>query len=240
VRWYQVLDLLQFFFSLINIATIVPFAILTGLGFVHPYRALSMGLISIVIFNVVSLPAMYLLRRRGGLASMPANRLWRTRFGAAKAIFAQFALGISFIGCSLAVMGGALAHILNRPLVFSETSVDALGQVPRRAHLRSPALRNALRDGGILLAICAALAGWQFYLNLAPDPNFEPLDWRYHAVWLYPLVLNAFAPFFFHPYLVGGPDLPKRLAKRRSRGASEAPVVPKTRKRTASRRRGAA
>jgi cellulose synthase/poly-beta-1,6-N-acetylglucosamine synthase-like glycosyltransferase len=241
VRWYQVLDLLQFFFSLINIATIVPFSVLTGLGLVHPYRAMIIGLISIAIFNVVSVPAMYLLRRRGGLAAMPANRLWRTRLGAVKAVFSQFALGISFIGCSLAVMGGALAHIFNRPLVFAETSVDALGQLPRRAHLRSPAMRKAARDGAILLAIGAVLAAWQVYLNSTPpDSKFAPLHWGYHAVWLYPLVVNAFAPFLFHPYLVGGPDLPKRLAKRRTRAASEPPASPKIRKRTAWRRRGAA
>jgi hypothetical protein len=59
-------------------------------------------------------------------------------------------------------------------------------------------------------------------------------------VWLYPLVLNAFAPFIFHPYLVGGPDLTRRLARRRSRGASEPPTAPKIRKKTVSRRRGAA
>ena len=139
------------------------------------------------------------------------------------------------------VAGGALAHIFNRPLVFAETSADALGQLPRRAHLRSPAMRKAARDGAILLAIGTALAAWQVYLNSTPpDPKFEPLHWGYHAVWLYPLVLNAFAPFLFHPYLVGGPDLPKRLAKRRTRAASEPLASPKIPKQTAWRRRGAA
>src|SRR4029453_8550055 len=105
--------------------------------------------------------------------------------------------------------------------------------------LRSPAMRKAARDGAILLAVGAALAAWQVYLNSAPpDPKFEPLHWAYHAVWVYPLLLNAFAPFVFHPYLVGGPDLPKRLAKRRTRAASEPPAWPKIRKRTDCRPRG--
>ena len=237
MRWYQVLDLLQFFFSLINIASIVPFAVITGLGIVHPYRALAMGLISLAIFSVVPIPAIYLLRRRGGLAAMPANRIWRSRFGAWKAVFLQFSLGISFIGCSLAVMSGALAHLFNRPLVFAETSADELGQLSRRAHLRNGAMRQAARDAALLFAIGTVLVAWQFYLNSLPLPvGAEPLDWRYHAVWLYPLVLTAIAPFVFHPYLVGGPDLPQWLAQRRERGASHPPVVPKIHKHTASRR----
>jgi cellulose synthase/poly-beta-1,6-N-acetylglucosamine synthase-like glycosyltransferase len=241
VRWYQVLDLLQFFFSLINIASIVPFAVITGLGIVHPYRALAMGTISLAIFSLIPIPAIYLLRRRGGLAAMPANHVWRTRFGAWKATVLQFSLGISFIGCSLAVMGGALAQIFNRPLVFAETSVDALGQASRRAHLRSPAMRKAVRDAAIMVGIGAVLALWQVYLNSGPpDPKVEPLDWRYHAVWLYPLFLQAIAPFLFHPYLVGGPDITRRLARRRKSGASEAPIAPKIRKKTALSRRGAA
>jgi hypothetical protein len=224
VRWYQVLDLLQFFFSLINIASIVPFAVITGLGIVHPYTALTMGLISLAIFAFVPIPAIYLLRRRGNIDAMPANRVWRTRFGAWKAAFLQFTLGLSFIGCSLAVTSGALAHIFNRPLVFAETSVDALGKLSRRAHLGSAAMRRAARDAALLFATGAVLAAWQVYLYSLPLPvGTKPLDWRYHAVWLYPLVFNAVAPFVLHPYLVGGPDLPRWLARRRRRGTSHAP-----------------
>lgn len=232
VRWYQVVDLLQFFFSLINIASILPFAVLTGLGIVHPYTALAMGLISLMIFSVVSLPTIYLLRRRGGLESMPFNHVWRTRFGAWKAVLLQMALGISFIGCSLAVMRGALAYLFNRPLVFAATNVDALGQLTRRDHLRSEGMKSAARDAALLFAVVAGLAAWQYYLYTLPLPvGGEPLDWRYHAVWLYPLALNAIAPFIFHPYLMGGPDMPRWLAQRRER---QLPATPKTRKHTAS------
>jgi cellulose synthase/poly-beta-1,6-N-acetylglucosamine synthase-like glycosyltransferase len=238
VRWYQVLDLLQFFFSLINIASIIPFAVLTGLGIVHPYTALAMGTISFVIFSV-ALPAIYLLRRRGGLASMQANHVWRSRFGGWKAVFLQFSLGISFIGCSLAVMSGALAYLFNRPLVFAETSVDALGQLSRRDHLLSGAMRKAGRDAGLLFSIVAVLAAWQFYLySLPPAAGTALLDWRYHLVWVYPLALNAFAPFIFHPYLVGGPDL-QWLAHRRRRAVSHAPAAPITHKPAARRKQAA-
>ncbi|MBY0399708.1 glycosyltransferase family 2 protein, partial [Myxococcota bacterium] len=241
VRWYQVLDILQFFFSLINIASILPFAVATGLGLVHPFRALSMGLIASLTFTAVSLPAIYLLRRRGGLASMAANRVWRTPLGGLKATLAQIGIGVSFIGCSLAVMAGTVAHLFNRPLVFAETSVDTLGELPRSAHLRSSALRRAARDAGILIAIAAALVLWQVHLNSGPPPvGQEPLDWRLHLVWLYPILLNALGPFLFNPYLVGGPDLPRRISERRRRGAIAQPIVPKIRKQTALSRRGAA
>jgi hypothetical protein len=239
VRWYQVLDLLLFFFSLINIASIVPFAVITGLGFVHPYTALAMGSIAFVVFSL-GIPAIYLLRRRGGLEAMPANHVWRTRFGAWKALVLQFALGISFIGCSVAVMSGALAYLFNRPLVFAETSVDSIGQLSRRAHLRSAGMRKAARDAAVLLAICAALALWQFHLYSLPTSlGIEPPDWRYHFVWIYPLLLNAVAPFIFHPYLIGGPDVPRWLAERRKLGASHSPVAPEIQTQTASSQQGA-
>jgi len=239
VSWYQVLDLFQFFFSLINVASIVPFAVLTGLGIVHPYTALTMGLISLAVFSIVSIPTIYLLRRRGGLEAMPANRVWRTRFGAWKAVFLQFTLGISFIGYSIAVMSGALAYIFNRPLVFGATSVDELGELSRSAHLRSPDMRKAARDAALLFALCALLVAWQVYLYSLPLPvGATPLDWRFQAVWLYPLVLTAVAPFIFHPYLIGGPDLPRWLAQRRKLGANQSPGVPIIPEQTASSREG--
>jgi cellulose synthase/poly-beta-1,6-N-acetylglucosamine synthase-like glycosyltransferase len=239
VRWYQVLDLFQFFFSLINIASIVPFAVITGLGIVHPYTALTMGLLSLAVFSIVSLPAIYLLRRRGGMDAMPANRVWRSRYGAWKAVLLQFSLGISFIGYSMAVMSGALAHIFNRPLVFAETSSDSLGQLPRRAHLRSGAMRKAARDAALLLAVCGVLVAWQVYLYSLPLPmGGKPLDWRYHAVWIYPMLLTAVAPFIYHPYLIGGPDLPGWLAQRRRHGASQSPSAPKIHEQTESSREG--
>jgi cellulose synthase/poly-beta-1,6-N-acetylglucosamine synthase-like glycosyltransferase len=239
VRWYQVLDLFQFFFSLINIASIVPFAVLTGLGVVHPYTALAMGLISLAAFSIVSIPAIYMLRRRGAMKAMPANRIWRGRFGAFKAVVLQFTLGISFIGYSVAVLGGALAYIFNRPLVFGATNVDALGELSRGAHLRSPDMRKSARDAAIIFALCAALVGWQVYLSSLPKPaNDVPMDWRFHFVWLYPLLLTAVAPFIFHPYLIGGPDLPRWLAQRRKLRAGQSSSATTIHDQQASSREG--
>jgi cellulose synthase/poly-beta-1,6-N-acetylglucosamine synthase-like glycosyltransferase len=239
VRWYQVVDLFQFFFSLINVASIVPFSVMTGLGLVHPYTALTMGLISLGIFSIASIPAIYMLRRRGALKKMAANRVWRGRFGAWKAVFLQFALGISFIGYSLAVLGGALAYIFNRPLVFAATNVDALGELSRGAHLRSPDMRKSTRDAAIIVLLCAVLVTWQVYLRSLPPTAGVPLvDWRFHFVWLYPLLLTALAPFLFHPYLIGGRDLPWWLAQRRKLGATQASGALKIDDQQLSRREG--
>jgi hypothetical protein len=85
-------------------------------------------------------------------------------------------------------------------------------------------MRKAMRDAMLLFFLCAVLAAWQFYLYSLPLPaGAKPLDWRYHLVWVYPLVLTALAPFIFHPYLVGGPDLPRWLVQRRRLGASRSP-----------------
>jgi hypothetical protein len=194
-----------------------------------------MGLISLAVFSFVLTPAIYLLRRRGGLLAMPANRVWRSRYGGCKAILLQFTLGFSFIGYSTAVLSGALAHIFNRPLVFAETSVDSLGQLSRGAHLRSAAMRKSVRAAALLFALCGVLVAWRLYLYTLPLPaGAKPLNWRFHAVWLYPLVLTALAPFIFHPYLVGGPDLPRWLAQRRRVSVSRSSSAPQVHDQTVS------
>jgi hypothetical protein len=80
---------------------------------------------------------------------------------------------------------------------------------------------------------------WQVYLNSLPKPaGAVPLDWRFHFVWLYPLLLTALAPFIFHPYLIGGPDLPRWLAQRRKLGASQSSGAPPIHDPQASSREG--
>lgn len=210
VQWYQVLDLLQFFFSLVNLASLVPLAVVTGLGLVHPYRAASMMLMTVIVFGVVPMPAIYLLRRRGGLTSMAGGHVWASGFGVLKAIAAQFALSYTFLGTSLAVTRGAFAHLFNRPIVFAATNADDLGRQTRREHIRESSMRHATRDALAMLGICAALAFWRIsvYPELSVDPR--PIDWRFHLVWMIPLLVTAFAPWIFHPYIVGGRDLPRR------------------------------
>jgi hypothetical protein len=98
-------------------------------------------------------------------------------------------------------------------------------------------MRKAGRDAVLLFAICGVLAAWQFYLASLPrQPGAELVDWRLHAVWIYPLALGAIAPFIFHPYLMGGPDLPWWLARRRRRDAGRALSEPEVHEQTVSRR----
>ncbi len=240
VHWYQVLDLVQFFFSLINLASLVPAAIATGLGILHPYRALSYMIMSLLIFGLVPLPAVFMLRRRGALASMPAGRAWSTRFGSLKAVAAQLALSYTFIGVSLAVTRGALAHLFNRAIVFGETNADDLGRLSRRSHLLATPMRQATKDAVLLMAVAAALAIWRIYLDPAASDPETAIDWRFHLVWLAPLAVVAFSPWVFHPYLVTGRDLPQRRARASHPASVVAPVAPPPPEWAAARRRGAA
>jgi len=134
----------------------------------HPYQAMSMALLSFFVFGLMPTPAIYLLRRRGALAAMPGGRVWATRFGACKAIASQIAVSYVFLGTSIAITRGALAHLFNRPIVFSATNTDDIGRSSRLAHLREPSMRAAARDALGLLSLCAALALWRIYI----DPTY--------------------------------------------------------------------
>ena len=215
-------------------------AIATGLGFVHPFRAVSMFVMTLFIFGVLPIPALYMLRRRGALASMPGGRVWASRLSPLKAIVAQLALSYTFLGMSLAVTRGALAHLFNRALVFTETNADDLGQTSRRSHLLAPAMRQAARDGIVLVAIGAALLIYRLHVDPAVGTAKYAIDWRYHLVWLHPLVVVALAPLIFNPYIVGGRDLrPRRSGK--SRSAPAAPrIAAESPEWAAARRQGAA
>jgi hypothetical protein len=225
VHWYQVFDMVGFFFSLINLASMVPLALVTGFGFVHPYRALSMLAMTVLIFGLAPLPACYLLRRRGGLARMPASRIWRTPLGGVKAFAAQMSLAYVFLGFSIAVTRGALAYLFSRPLVFSETNADELGRLSRLAHLRDPAFRRVALEGVVLIALAAALGIWR----IVYDPTYavgKEFDWRFHLVWMLPLVVAALTPLVFNPYLVSGADARFRRQRRSAGAATAAPVGP--------------
>lgn len=243
VRWYQVVDLVQFFFSLVNLASLVPLAIATGMGLVHPYRALSMLIMTTIVF-AIPLPATYLLRRRGALAAMPNAGAWTSRFGPLKAIGSQLALSYTFLGMSLAVSRGAFAHLFNRALVFGETNADDLGQTSRRTHLMAPAMRQAARDAVMLIGIAAALFAYRMYVDPVDPMAQDWIDWRFHLVWLVPLGVVAFAPWIFHPYIVGGRDLPQRRSRAPQPAPASAPAATRvtvdTSEWAAARRRGAA
>jgi hypothetical protein len=240
VRWYQVLDLVQFFFSLINLASLVPLAIATGLGLVHPYRSLSMMLMTVIVFGIMPIPSIYLLRRGGNLAALPAGKIWASRTGWAKAVFAQLALSYTFIGTSLAVGRGALAHLFNRPLVFAETNADDLGKVGRRTHLTAAPMRQATRDAVAMVAIAAALFLYRMYIDPTASPGKDAMDWRFHLVWILPLMVVAFSPWIFHPYIVGGRDLPQRRSRTSPSASPVAPTEAEPPEWAATRRRGAA
>ena len=138
------------------------------------------------------------------------------------------------------MLRGAVAHLLDRPLVFGATNTDDLGRLSRGQHLRSPGMRAAAREGLLLLGVAGAILLWSVEIGPMLGAIDEPVPWALHLVWLYPVVVHALAPLFLHPYVIGGPDLPRRIARRRSRADGEPRTAPPTQKRTAPRRRGAA
>jgi hypothetical protein len=241
VHWYQVVDLLQFFFSLVNLASLVPLAVATGLGLVHPYRSASMMLMTMLVFGVVPMPAIYLLRRRGKLNSMAGGAVWAGPFGALKAIGAQFALSYTFLGTSLAVTRGAFAHLFNRPIVFAATNADDMGRTSRREHLRDSAMRHATRDAAAMLGLGAALTVWRLWIYPEVAGELHPVYWPFHLVWMIPLLVTAFAPWVFHPYIIAGRDLPRRRTRTPVRTDPTPQLAPQDSAAWAApRRRGAA
>ena len=102
-------------------------------------------------------------------------------------------------------------------------------------------MRHATRDAVAMLLLCAALAFWRIavFPELSADPR--PIDWRFNLVWMIPLLVTAFAPWIFHPYIVGGRDLPRRRTRAPIRTDPTPQLAPhETRTWAAPRRRGAA
>jgi hypothetical protein len=198
-----------------------------------------MMIMTAIIFGLIPMPAIYMLRRQGGLAAMPNGKMWRTRFGALKVVAAQLALSYTFLGFSLAVCRGALAHLFSRALVFDATIADDIGQLPRRTHLMTQPMRQAARDALVLFALAGALAVWNVYLGPSNGPVGVAIVWRFHLVWFMPLAVVALSPWVFHPYVITGRDLPRRLRTAR-RPEETSHLAPHTPEWAAARRRGAA
>jgi hypothetical protein len=199
-----------------------------------------MLLMTAIVFGLVPMPAIYLLRRRGGLAGMPGGGIWAGHLGPVKAIASQVALSYMFLGMSLAVSRGALAHLFSRALVFAETNADDLGQTSRRSHLLAPAMRQAARDAFALVLIGAALFVYRMYVDPSDSTGKDAMDWRFHLVWLIPLAVVAFSPWIFHPYVVGGRDLPPRRSRASKSAPAATPIPAQSPEWAAARRRGAA
>jgi hypothetical protein len=133
-----------------------------------------------------------------------------------------------------------LAHLFNLPLVFAETNADDLGQTSRRTHLLSPAMRQAARDGALMLGICLVLVLYRLYIDPTDPLAKGAIDFRFHFVWLVPLVIVALCPWVFHPYIVGGRDLPPRRSRAPKPATAVAHIGTEAPEWAATGRRGAA
>jgi hypothetical protein len=101
-------------------------------------------------------------------------------------------------------------------------------------------MRQAGRDALALLSVCAVLAGWRLYLDPSYGVDPKDFDWRFHLVWLSPLLVAALAPWIFHPYVVGGRDLPRRRSQQSLRAGGAPRMALESREQAVAHRRGAA
>ena len=214
VRWYQVVDLLQFFFSLVNLASLVPIALLTGLGFVHPYRALSMAADVVRSSSAwCRFPPSTCCGAGAASAAMPAGRDLGARGSApGRRSPPSSRSRACFVGYVARRDAGARWPISStvRSSSRRRTPTTSAGS-SRRAHLRAPvdAPRGARRSS--LLLVAGRRAG-----GLAHPPRPE-LRRRERAIRLaLPLRVALsrwssprYARWLFHPYIVGGRDLPR-------------------------------
>jgi hypothetical protein len=100
-------------------------------------------------------------------------------------------------------------------------------------------MRQAARDAIVLLAIGAVLFIYRLHVDPAVGTAKHAIDWRYHFVWLHPLLVVAFAPLIFHPYIVSGRDLPRRSRTSRASPAA-ARIAAESPEWAGARRQGAA
>ncbi len=110
----------------------------------------------------------------------------------------------------------------------------------RRRHLLAPAMRHAARDAIVLIGLAAALFAYRMVVDPSDPTSTGAIDWRFHLVWLSPLVIVAFSPWIFHPYIVGGRDLPVRRPRASHAAPVAAPIATESPEWAAARRRGAA
>ena len=81
---------------------------------------------------------------------------------------------------------------------------------------------------------------YRMYVDPTASPGKDALDWRFHLVWILPLAVVAFSPWIFHPYIVGGRDLPTRRSRTSQSAPDAAPIAAEPPEWAATRRRGAA
>ena len=190
VEWFHVVDLMSFFCSLINLATILPMALAVALGWIPAMKAVVMLCFSTAIFSVLGSLVIWRVRR-GRMSRLTHGELWQGWRGAARVIFCQLGIGFCFLGYGVAVLRGAIAYLRGANSSFAATKVDDLDRVSLLELLRR--MRSSHLEALAMIAIVASVL-WVGKLPLN-ELGYESL------LWTVPCALHATLPYLMNPFL---------------------------------------
>jgi hypothetical protein len=192
VGWYHIVDLVGFFLSMLNLATILPAAVLLGLGWIPFVRAFARLLLASVIFLLLGSAVYWAVRRKGNLGRMTQGKAWRGLLGATWALAAFLVSGVCFVGYGAAIVRGLLAYLFQWKLSFAATATDDLERVSLGELLRR------MKSSHIEAALLGALAvGVTWYRSGKPGGDTLAANF-----WLLPVVAHITLPYVMNPYLI--------------------------------------
>jgi hypothetical protein len=198
-----------------------------------------MMLMTVIVFGIMPIPSIYLLRRGGNLASCRRQDL-----------------GVAYRPLKPSRAARAVLH-LHRHVARRRAGVRSRISSTVRSSSRRPTRRSRERSGGVptsprrpmrqatrdaiaMMGITAALFLYRMYVDPTASPGKDAMDWRFHLVWILPLVVVAFLPVDLPPYIVGGRGPPTTSITDVAIRASRAPTEAEPPEWAAARRRGAA
>jgi hypothetical protein len=192
VGWYHIVDLIGFFLSMLNIATILPAAVMLGLGWIPFPRAFARFVLAAAIFLCLGSFIFWAVRRKGNLGRMTEGKKWRGVLGAARAAAGVLVSGICFAGFGIGIVRGVLAYLFQWKLSFAATATDDLERVSLGELLRR--MKAAHIEAAALTFVAACVIWYQM-----GKPGGDALSAFF---WLLPLALHATLPYLMNPYLM--------------------------------------
>jgi len=209
VGWYHIIDLIGFFLSMLNIASILPAAVAVGLGWIPFGRAFARFLLASAIFQILGTVIFWQVRRKGNLGRMTQGKAWRGVFGGARALGAVLVSGTCFAGFGVGIVRGALAYLFERRLSFAATATDDLERVSLGELLRR--MKSSHVEAAVLIVVAVCVTWYH-----SGRPGSSTLAAQF---WLVPLVAHVSLPYLMNPYLV------RRLIRAPLEVAGVVPVV---------------
>jgi cellulose synthase/poly-beta-1,6-N-acetylglucosamine synthase-like glycosyltransferase len=192
VGWYHIVDLIGFFLSMINIASILPAALALGLGLTPFRRAFARVVLSSGIFLILFLVLFWRVRRRGNLGRMTQGKAWRGLLGWARALAAVLVSGPCFAGYGLGIVRGLCAYLFQWRLSFAATATDDLDRVSLGELLRR------MKSSHVEAAVLGVLAVCLTWCRSGRSGGSALVAY----FWLFPLAAQGSLPYLMNPYLI--------------------------------------